>query len=155
MNKRQTNRTVHFLSCAFYLIHIVGFFHLYLYLQDREVNVKKERSVPLSFITLHSFFNPTKGPDCVVVGTRVSLIDSVHARHGFVYVIFDLIFLHKILLFIILLLLVVLHSFSVIRELLCEEEKKEHNGMNKVNGSVVPFFSLRFTHTNSPQRSVV
>jgi len=36
-----------------------------------------------------------------------------------------------------------------------EEEKKEHNGMNKVNGSVVPFFSLRFTHTNSPQRSVV
>ena len=56
----------------------------------------------------------------LAVGTRVSLIDSVHARHGFVYVIFDLIFLHKILLFIILLLLVVLHSFSVIRELLCE-----------------------------------
>ena len=31
------------------------------------MNVKKERSVPLSFITLHSFSNPTKGPDCVVV----------------------------------------------------------------------------------------
>ena len=29
-----------------------------------------------------------------------------------------------------------------------EEEKKEHNGKNKVSGSVVPFFSLRFTHTN-------